>query len=92
MKNGKKIWKVMIAICLIGIILLENLYTYKTVTYANDTKKYIGSFNLYTYRADKYLEQNSVCRTVINNMMNASFPAQRIVDSLSKDKDRKSVV
>ena len=85
MKNGKKIWKVMIAICLIGIILLENLYTYKTVTYANDTKKYIGSFNLYTYRADKYLEQNSVCRTVINNMMNASFPAQRIVDSLSKD-------
>ena len=53
--------------------------------YANDTEKNISSFNLYTYRADKYLEQNSVCRTVINNMMETSFPSQRIVDSLSKD-------
>ena len=85
MENAKKIWKVIIAICLIGIMFLENLYTYKTVIYANDTEKNISSFNLYTYRADKYLEQNSVCRTVINNMMEASFPSQRIVDSLSKD-------
>ena len=60
MENAKKIWKVIIAICLIGIMFLENLYTYKTVIYANETEKYVSNLNLYTYRADKYLVYNSL--------------------------------
>ena len=43
MENAKKIWKVIIAICLIGIMFLENLYTYKTVIYANDTEKILAA-------------------------------------------------
>ena len=49
---------------------------------------YIGDFNLYTYRADVYLEEGTPCHYVIEDMMTKTifFPSQRVVDFLDVKK------
>ncbi|MBQ6844949.1 MAG: leucine-rich repeat protein, partial [Agathobacter sp.] len=74
------IWKKLILVLVSFLLILST----KGIVYAAESNQvYVGDFNLYTYRADLYLETDSTFNKTIQNMMTSTTPSELIVEQLN---------
>lgn len=83
MKKIKFLYKKIFINILVLILCLQCIGENLVTVYAEEAEGI--NFNLYTYRADKYLEHDSVCNKTIQNMMTMIFPSQLIVYNLNEE-------
>ena len=91
MKTLKNVWQKIVTTILAVVLCIECTDWSMLTVFAED-QIYVGDFNLYTYRADKYLEDDTVCNRIIQNMMTATFPSQIIVNGLNEDSSFRNAV
>ena len=73
--------KRILSILLSIIIVFAGIFPKMSIT-AQAEQVYVGDFNLYEYRANVYLKNDTICNRTIQNMMTTTLPAQRIVEQL----------
>lgn len=83
--------KRILSIILSVIIVFASVFQGMSIT-AQANMVYVGDFNLYEYRANVYLKNDTVCNRTIQNMMTTTFPAQRIVEQLDCKKSFQNAV
>lgn len=71
---------------IISEILMWGKYHTKESENVSEDQVYVGDFNLYKYRADIYLKNDTICNRIIQNMLSTIFPSQLIVDRLDSKK------
>lgn len=82
MKRVKRVIAIILSIA-IFITCNNNVNFFYATVYVEEADN--ANFNLYTYRADQYLKEESVCYKKIQNMMATVFPSQLIVYNLNEE-------
>ena len=64
-------------------VIEENVVHNEVNEVAVEEEIYVGDFNLYQYRANMYLEEDSVCNRTIKFMMDVITPSEKIAELLN---------
>ncbi len=87
------VWRRILGVALAALLLVNTIFSdfvfaqsdvQAEKAVASSEEIYVGDFNLFTYRADVYLKDDTICNRIIKYLTNdAKYPSQKITEHLA---------